>query len=526
MNIYRQFTLLDLMVMVLYVVALVSLGTWISFRKRTGDAHLFLAQRSLGWPSIGLSMWGTNVGPSMLIASASIGYSTGIVAGNFSWYAFPFILLLALVFAPKYLGAGINTLPEFMGRRFSENSRTLLAWYSLITILVSWLGMTLYAGGLLASQIMNWPLWLSVTVLVVLSAFLAVAGGLKAVAGTNVFQMSILIVASAILLVTGFVELGRTGQSLSEVPKSYWRLLLPADDPNYPWYAILLGYPVLGVWFWCTDQSMVQSVLGARTLKAGQLGANFTAWLKILDVPLFILPGVLCFLLYPTLADPNEAYMTMATRLLPPGLLGLIVVVIMAALVSTISSALNSLSTIFTLDIYVKRFKPNASSREIIRLGRVTALCGAVLSIFLALGIAEIQGLDLFSLFQAILSYLAPPISTVFLVGVLWKRATPAAANTILSLGAVISLGIGVCQLLQFPNAAFWPHFLFLSFLICSGLCLLMILVSLMTRNEVRKRAIPTLSEVYRQYGTADRIVWVMWSALVLVMLCLYAILG
>lgn len=522
MEIYKKLTALDFAVMALYLVSVVALGAWISFRRRRQGADLFLAQRSLGWPGIGFNMWGTNVGPSMLLACASSGYLSGIVAGNFSWYAFPFIFMLAMVFAPRYLGWRISTLPEYLGRRFNPTTRGLHAWYSLVTILLAWLAVTLYAGGLLASQIMNWPLWLSVAVLVGISAFFAVSGGLKAITATNVYQMILLIAASGILVAAGFLELGRSGRSLADVPAGYWKLLRPAEDPHFPWYAILLGYPVGGIWFWCTDQSMVQSVLGARNLRSGQLGANFTGWLKILDVPLFILPGILCLVLFPGLKDPNEAYLTMVSKLLPAGLVGLIVVVIVAALVSTISSALNALGTVFTLDIYVRKFRPRATPEQTVLLGRLTVLAGAALSIFLVLGLAEVKGFDLFTLSQSVLFYLAPPITAVFLVGTLWKGATARAANAVLSLGTVLSVGLGTCHLMHFPSERFWPPSLFMSFLICAGLCLLMIAVSFLDRRG--RGAAAAAEAIAPAAGTepASPLVKRVWGILILVMVALY----
>ncbi len=524
MDIYKQLTSLDFTVMIAYVVILIVLGAWISSRNRESGQHLFLAQNSLGWPSIGFTMWGTNVGPSMLIASSSIGYTTGVVAGNFSWYAFVFIFLLAVVFSPYYLKMKVSTLPEFVGQRYNKTTRELLTWYFIVTILVSWLALTLYAGGILISQIMNWPLWLSVSSLVAISAFFTIAGGLKTVASTNIFQMSLLIIASTILVIFGLKEIGGIGNLISGVPESYWKLFLPGDNVDFPWYAIVFGYPVMGIWFWCTDQSMVQSVLGARNLKQGQLGTNFAAWLKILDVPLFIFPGMICLILFPQLTNSDEAYMTMVSELLPTGLVGLIVTVLMAALISTIASALNSLSTLLMLDVYVKRVKPGASQKEIIFKGRIVTLIAAFVSIFLTLFVAAAQGLDLFSLFQAILGFLAPPITAVFLVGILWKKATSLAANIVLSAGTLISLGIGVCFLTQFPSKEFWPHFLFLSFLICSALCLTMIAISLLVKPKGRKSTIPTLKETYTSLGkTATNVKW-LWGVLIVIMMFLYII--
>ncbi len=515
-DIYTFLKPVDFAVVAFYLVVLVAIGYWVSFiKKRNSNENLFLAGHSLGWGSIGFTMWGTNVGPSMLIASASIGYTTGVVAGNFGWYAFVFIFLLAIVFAPRYLGAKVLTLPEFMRKRFGQSTRNILAWYTLITILISWLSLTLFAGSILVSQMLNIPSWLSVIILVVIAAFFTVAGGLKAVAYTNVFQMLLLIIVSFILTIAGIIKIGGletaheytssgTGSLImsymdqfvnglkglyDKTPSSYWNLFLPVDDRNYPWLAIILGYPIMGVWFWCTDQSMVQSVLGARNLQQGQLGANFTGWLKILDVALFIIPGIACFVLFPDLKDPDEAYMTMVTRLFPAGMTGLIMAVLIAALISTIDSALNSLSTVFTMDIFVKRYRPAATQKDIIHIGRIVTVIGAVLAIFLTLAIDSIKGLKLFDVFQAILGFIAPPMSVVFLFGVLWKRTTTLSANIALTAGTAFSLGTGVFYLWIFPSEkhTFWPHFLLLSFIIFLLIALVTYSVTWFDRSAVKK---------------------------------------
>ncbi|MGD9929240.1 MAG: sodium:solute symporter [Mangrovibacterium sp.] len=513
---------IDFIVVVIYLVVLIGIGYWVSFiKKREEGENLFLAGHSLGWSSIGLTMWGTNVGPSMLIASASIGYTTGVVAGNFGWYAFVFIFLLAMVFAPRYLGARVQTLPEFMGKRFGQSTRNILAWYTLITILISWLALTLFAGGILVGQILNLPLWISVIILVMIAAFFTIAGGLKAIAYTNVFQMGLLIAVSLVLTVVGVVKAGGPMAIFENTPSHYWNLLLPADDPNYPWLAIILGYPVMGVWFWCTDQSMVQSVLGAKNLKQGQLGANFTGWLKILDVALFIIPGITCFVLFPNLSNPDEAYMTMVTRLLPSGMIGMVMAVLIAALVSTIDSALNSLSTVFTMDIYVKKHKPDATQKQIITIGRIVTVLGAAISIVLTLAIDSIKGLNLFDIFQAILGFIAPPMAVVFLFGVLWKRTTTRAVNFTLSVGTIISIGTGIFYLWIFPKEqyAFWPHFLLLSFFIFVFLAVLTFLISL---SEKEAEARPHFD--YGDLGRPDRKVLWLWAALIAVMIGLYVL--
>jgi len=521
-NISELLKPIDFAVVGIYLLVLIGIGYWVSFiKQRNKEENLFLAGRSLGWGSIGLNMWGTNVGPSMLVASASIGYSTGIVAGNFAWYAFIFIFLLAFVFAPRYLDAKVLTLPEFMGKRFGPSTRNILAWYSLATILISWLALTLFAGGILVGQILNLQMWFSVIVLVIIAAFFTIAGGLKAVAYTNVFQMLLLIIVSFILTVVGVHKAGGLMAVYEQTPASYWNLLRPMDDPNYPWLAILLGYPVMGVWFWCTDQSMVQSVLGAKNLKQGQLGANFTGWLKILDVALFIIPGIVCFILFPDLKNPDEAYMTMVTRLFPAGMTGLVMAVLIAALISTIDSALNSFSTVFTMDIFVKKYKPGATQKQIVKIGRLVTAVAAAVAILLTLAIDSIKGLNLFDIFQAVLGFIAPPMSVVFLFGVLWKKTTTKAANFALSFGTLFSIGTGIFYLWVFPSEKynFWPHFLLLSFIIFVILTFLTWLIVILDKNPKTQNKEALKFEHLPKPG---RKVWILWITLIIVMIGFY----
>jgi len=513
---------IDLCVIGVYFIILLGIGLWVSYQEnKKKNENLFLAGRSLGWIAIGMNMWGTNVGPSMLITMASSGVMTGVVTGNYSWYAFVFIFLLAFVFAPRYLGARVQTLPEYMGKRFGDSTRNLLAWYSIATILISWLALTLFAGGILIGQILGIPMWESVLALVIISGVFAAAGGLKAIANTNVFQMSLLIVVSAILVIVGLIKVGGFGALVEATPPHFWNLFQPNSSPDYPWLAILLGYPIMGVWFWCTDQSMVQSVLGARDLKTGQRGANFCGWLKILDVPLFILPGIICLVLYPEIkATPDKAYIHMVTNLFPPGMIGMIIITMLAAMISTIGSALNSLSTVFTMDIYVKKYSPEASTRDVVRIGRVVTVVGAVIAIVLTLAIDNIRGIKLFDIFQSILGFIAPPMTTVFLFSVLWKKTTTRAVNLVLSVGSLFSLGIGVLYLWVLPTADgyVWPHFMMLSFLIFCVLAVFCWAMTLLGKKGQRDEQ----NELEPVSFTVDAFTKGMWTVFILVMIGLY----
>jgi SSS family solute:Na+ symporter len=523
-NILQHLTTLDYAIVATYLVVLIVIGYRASFsNKKQPDETLFLANKSLGWSSIGFNMWGTNVGPSMLLAFASIGYSTGIVAVNFDWYAFVFLMLLAIVFAPRYLAAKVSTMPEFMGNRYGDSTRTILAWYALIKILISWLSLGLFAGGFLVRQILGIPMWQSVIVLVAFAGLFAFAGGLKAIAKVNVFQMILLIGVSLTLSILGINKAGGLSAVYHSVPSHYWNLIHPASDPKYPWYAILLGYPVAAVAFFCTDQAMVQSVLGAKNLEQGQLGVNFIGWLKILSLPLFILTGVLCYILFPHLKDPAEAYMTMVTNLFPPGMNGLVIVVLIAVLVGTIGSSLNALSTVYTTDIYAKKINPNATNADLIRVGRITVVVGCLFAIVMTLAIDSIKGLNLFDVFQSVLGFIAPPLSVVFLLTVFWKRTTRKAVNTILSAGSAFSLGVGVVYLWVLPpdHYQFWPHYLMLSFYIFAFLLILAMLISVLDASP--EFYIPEENEI-RDLPKATSKVRIAWILLTLVMIGLYII--
>ena len=533
---------LDWLILGVYFLVLIVIGIW-SSSKRKIESSLFLAEHYLRLHHIGFSMWGTNVGPSMLIASASAGFTTGVVSGNYAWYAFVFIALLAFVFGPRYLGAKIHTLPEFMGLRFGQSTRNILAWYTIVTVIISWLALTLFAGGILIRQVFNIPMWTSALVLLCISAFFTMLGGLKAVAYTNVYQMILLIIVSAVLVIVGLDRVGGVSALVEKVPSDYWIMFKPNSDADFPWLPILLGYPVMGVWFWCTDQSMVQPVLAARDLREGQLGTNFTGWLKILDVPLYILPGVICFALFPTMTNPDEAYLTMVRTLFPTGMVDLVFAVLTACLVSTIGSALNALSTVFTMDIYLKRFargengevrgeRLSPSQRHINFVGRLVTVCGAAIAIVLTVAIDSIKGLNLFNVFQSVLGFIAPPMTAVFLLGVFWKRTTTRAANLALTAGTAFCLIVGVLylwgpqtyhlSLLAHHFSFQWPHFMMLSFLLCVVLILMMVVVSLADRQRTKTLSVGGDMQSVGGDLQSPTLVIALWTVLAIVMIGLY----
>jgi len=362
-------------------------------------------------------------------------------------------MLSAMLFIPHYLNMRINTVPEFMKRRFGGSCYRFISYYALFTTVVTWLGSTLYTGSLLTSQIMGWPFWVSALVLTAIATSFTVAGGLAAVVITDAFQSVLMIVGAVTLTVIACAKIGSIEHLIESVPPKYWRLIRPAGDAHFPWHAMFLGYPVLAIWFWCTDQTIIQRVLGTKDLRNGQLGAVLTGYLKILPPLIFLFPGILCYVLHPNLENSDRAFVTMVDHYLPVGMVGLIIAVLIAAVVTTLDSALNSFSTVFTLDIYVRKFRPEATPAETKWIGRVVTCVAACIAVGYALFMAGV-GKEMFDLFSTVMSFISPTMAAVFMVGILWKRATAKAALATLVLGTAVSLPLAVCHLKDWPSAS------------------------------------------------------------------------
>ncbi len=511
---------LDFLVIGCYLVALMAIGFRAGGRKDPSH-DLFLGGRNLSWPGIGFSIFSSNVTPVMLVSFAGLAYSTGIVGSNFEWLAWPFLAMLSLLFAPFYLRHGIRTMPEFLRLRYGEPSYHFLAYYALVSILLVWIAGSLYAGSLIISQLLGWELWVSVVLITVVATSYTMAGGLEAIVKTDVFQSVIIIASSVVLLWMALDEIGSVERLVDGVPPEFWELGRPVDDPDYPWHALLLGYPVVAVYFFCTDQFIVQKMLAARDIAEVHKAGLFTAYLKILMPLLFLFPGIAGRILYPDLADPDLTYGTMVTGLLPNGLIGLVVAALLAALINTIAAGLNSFSTIFTLDIYLTRVNPAADEARQQRVGRATMLLTALLAVAAALLFSRISK-NLFEIVQGIMSLLAPPLTVVFLLGVLWKRMHSRAAEWVLYFGGTLCILVGAAFVAGYPSAEFWPGFLMLSFYLFAGLLLLAVGLSLVTTGQ-RGIALPSIVATYREGNTAPSPgVWALWGLLALVMAGLY----
>lgn len=444
MHTQLRISALDLAIIVVYLVGILAVGVLAVRRvKVTGEVY-FLAGRSLGWPVIGAALFASNISTIHLVGLAASGYNEGFVWGNFEWMAVFTLVLLSLVFAPFYFRNRIATLPEFLERRYSAASRSMLAFMAIMAALFIHIGMSLYAGAAVFERFFGINVVTSIVIVAAITAVYTVLGGLRAVVVTETIQTVLLLLGAAIVTALGFLALPAHGiHNLAEFRaalKPGQLSMIHAHDPNgLDWYAMLLGFPVLGIWYWCTDQTIVQRVLGARTERDAQLGALFAGALKLLPVFLLVTPGVLGYILFPNVIgnDANQTLPVMINQLVPTGLKGLITAGVLAALMSTIASALNSCGTLVAVDI-VKRMRPQTSDRAQVRIGQVAAI--AVMCLATLWSTQGGRYSSIFEAINAIAADLAPPITTVFLWGVFWRRGTKQAAFTTLAAG--FSIGI------------------------------------------------------------------------------------
>jgi len=466
----------DIGVIVLYLIALQGVGLWVSFTsKHRESSDLFLAGRSLKWKTIGLSIFGTNVSPLNIISTCGLAYTYGMVSCNFQWLAWMYLLLLSIVFLPYYLQHNILTMPQFMLKRYNENCRIALSWIVFLQVAIG-AGSVLYAGSMLTSQLISLPIWQCIILMTLFCLGFTITGGLKAVAYTDSFQSIVMIIVCCLIAAIALIRISDWHVFSTSVPDNYWVLFRPGDDPNYPWQAIVFGYPIMSIWYWCANQNIVQTTLGSKDIHEGRKGVLFLSYLKLLIPLLFILPGILARISFPDLSRPDDAFLLMIYEYLPHGLIGLSIAVLIAALVGTVTAMFNSGSTVFTLDILpvLRKVRADPSISE----GRIVIGALAALSTLIALGLNSIQGFNLFEKINSIFSFLCPSLVAVFIWGVFWNKISSKAAFLTLIIGNIPCIILSIFYLAQFPSKSFYPNFFTLSFYLFVGLSLLLIVLS------------------------------------------------
>ena len=484
---------IDLVISILYVFFIVWVGLRAGRKKKVEGSisgEYFLAGKSLRWPMIGLALFATNISCIHLVSLAQSGFDSGLLNGNFEWMAAITLILLALFFVPFYIKSGVSTLPDFLERRYNRACRNWLTIVSIVSAVIIHIAFSLLAGGIVLETLFGVNMYVSVTVLSVLVAIYTIIGGLRAVVVTESIQTIVLVAGAVVITAAAWIKLGGWSP-LREVLESTGTteklsMLRPTgDESGMPWYAVFLGYPVLGIWYWCADQTIVQRVLGAKDENHARIGALFCGFIKILPVFIFVVPGLFAFALaHKGLLDLSSIttltvtggqevnskgiYTLMITQLLPTGLTGIVIAALLSGLMSQVSGALNSISTLVSYDL-VQRSYPATTDKELIRWGRISAIVALLFSIAL---LPLLNSYDsLFNGFNDIIAHIAPPITCVFLMGIFWEKASARSAQYTLWIGSFLGVVVYFLNKVGIPVISEIPFMMMAFYLFCA--CLL-----------------------------------------------------
>ncbi|MFZ5941161.1 MAG: sodium:solute symporter [Bacteroidota bacterium] len=460
-------TTLDWIVLGLFCLALVGVIIWVLKKKDKDTSDYFLAGRDATWLAIGASIFASNIGSEHLVGLAGAGAQSGMAMAHWEMHGW-LILMLGWLFVPFYARSGVFTMPEFLEKRYNSKSRSFLSIISLVSYILTKVAVTVYAGGVVFKDVFGIDyirigemqidfFWISAIGLVLITGIYTTLGGMKAVLYTSVLQTPILLLGSIAILVIGLVKIGGWGEMMeicrstpvNEFGDGMTSLIRSRHDANFPWTGVLLGSAIIGFWYWCTDQFIVQRVLSGRDQKQARRGTIFGAYLKLTPVFIFLIPGMIAFAMTKkidpetqqpllNLASNDAAFSTLVKVLLPKGFTGIVVGGILAALMSSLASLFNSSAMLFTVDFYQK-FKPGKTEKHYVLIGRLATIVVVVLGI-LWIPVMKNLGKVLYEYLQDVQSLLAPGIAAVFLLGILSKKITPAAGFTGLVVGFVLGM--------------------------------------------------------------------------------------
>ncbi len=430
---------LDWITISLYFLILLGIAVWVIRRKKENTEDYFLAGRNVGWFVVGASIFASNIGSEHVVGLAGTGASNKLPLLIYEIHAW-IVLLLGWVFLPFYARSGVFTMPEFLEKRFDARSRWILSIFSIVAYVLTKISVTIYAGGIVVSALLGIDFWTGAIATVVLTGLYTILGGMRAVVYTEALQAVVLVVGAATLTIIGLDHVGGWNSMRETVTPEYLNMWRSLSDADYPWLPLVITSTIVGIWYWCTDQYIVQRALTAPTIKEGRRGTIFGALLKLMPVFLFLIPGVIALTLKMRgeleWDTPDQAFPVLMSNLLPSGLRGLVAAGLLAALMSSLASVFNSCSTLFTVDIY-KKLKPETPEKKLVRTGQVATAIVVVIGIIWIPIMANISGV-LYEYLQSVQSYIAPPIAAVFLLGIFHKRINAHGAFVTLVAGFLI----------------------------------------------------------------------------------------
>lgn len=511
----------DWIFVILYLAVIAGVSVWSIRKSKETTSDYFLANRNLGWFVIGASILASNVGSEHIVGLAGSAAKSGTVLGHYELHSY-IVLILGWVFVPFYMRSMVYTMPEFLERRFNPQARRLLSIIQLFSYVIAKASVTIFAGALVFNQFLGVDFWTGAIILVVVTGVYTVMGGLHAVMYTEAIQAIVLLAGSAVLLFFGLKEVGGWNALMESVPAEKLNMFRSMSDPDYPWLGILIASPIVGIWYWCTDQHIVQRCLAARNEKEARRGTIFAAYLKLMPFFIFLIPGLIAYALHAQgkleLTDTNAAFPEMVKQIMPMGLRGLLAGGLLAALMSSLASVYNACSTLYTIDIYKKRH-PEASEKKLVRVGRIAT------AVIVLLGMAWIPMMGkissgLYDYLQSVQSYLAPPIAAVFLFGVFFKRLNAKGAYAAMVAGFIVGIIKLTLQLLQtdLPQDGLLHQFATINFLyFCIYLFLfsitIMVVVSLLTPKPSAEQINGlTFATTVAEDKAASRASWNKWD--------------
>jgi solute:Na+ symporter, SSS family len=523
---------LDWIVLGGYFLILGGIAWWVIKQKNKTTEDYFLAGRNVGWFVIGASIFASNIGSEHVVGLAGTGAESGMPMAHYELHAW-IVLLLGWLFLPFYMRSGVFTMPEFLERRFDSRSRWFLSIFSLVGYVITKVSVTIYAGGIVVSQLMGLSFLTGAIITVVVTGLYTIAGGMRAVVYTEAFQTVVLILGSLTITILGLQAVGGWSELKATAGSEHFNMWRPASDSQFPWTGMLIGGTIVGIWYWCTDQYIVQRTLAAKNIEIGRRGAIFGAYLKLTPIFIFLIPGIIAFALKQKglihYEKSDQVFPTLVQTLLPVGVKGLVAGGLMAALMSSLASVFNSSSTLFTVDIF-KKLYPEASEAKLVRTGRIATGVVVIAGMLWIPIMAKIGGGVLYQYLQSVQSYIAPPITAVFLLGILWKRINAKGAIATLIFGLIAGFARIALELMQddVSGAARWyatenfAHIAIYNFVACVIVCSV---VSLLTEKPSAKQieglTFGTLSaaqkaEARNSYKTSDIIVSVLLVAIVI----------
>jgi len=486
----KIFTVLDWVILTLFFSVLGYIIWKVINQKQDSPEQYFLAGRNLGWFVIGASIFASNIGSEHIVGLAGTAANSGMVMGHYELHSW-IILLLGWFFVPLYLRSTVFTMPEFLEKRFSESSRWILTIITLVSYVLTKVSVTVYAGAVVFETLMGIEFWSGALLIVLITGCYTILGGLRAVIYTDALQAIVLIVGSITISVIGLMKIGGWGNLVSAVEPTHFNMFLPADHPDFPWIGMVFAPPIIGVWYWCTDQYIVQRVLSAKNVTEARKGTIFAGYLKLLPIFMFFIPGLIAYAMTKTgqlnYSSSDQVFPTLVRELLPSGIRGLVAGGLLAALMSSLSSVFNSCSTLFTMDIY-KKLYPETSEKKLVFVGRIATGIVVLSGIMWIPFIKVVSGAGLYTYLQSVQAYIAPPIASVFLLGLFWSRINASGAIVALVGGfmaGMIRLGLEIKKSTLVVDGIWYKiadlnflYFAIFSFLTC---VVALILVSMLT---------------------------------------------